>query len=377
MLIARALVRHFSEADVLLITGAKEVTQFVGVARTDYLTLPSLAKDLRGRYSGRDLALPLKELSKLRGRTIRAALKVFRPDLLIVDNVPMGANGELKSALKGLRKSGRTRIVLGLRDILDAPERTRRQWLELDNETTIRRFFDAVWVYGQQAVFDQARAYGFAAPTARRLSYLGYFDQRGRLDSPHPFTPGMNDRPPREPYVLCQVGGGQDGQHLAETFVRTRLPRALKGILICGPYMPVAVRERLQAQARQRSDLRVVGFVEEPTQLLAGAERVISMGGYNSVGEALSFRKPLLVVPRVRPRLEQLVRAECLQTLGLLDMVHPDALSPRTLEGWLRQEPSTPDGVRHHLDLGGLDALVDEVGRLLRRPPGEAIHVAA
>ena len=33
------------------------------------------------------------------------------------------------------------------------------------------------------------------------------------------------------------------------------------------------------------------------------------MGGYNTYCEILSFDKPALIVPRMRPRLEQLIRA--------------------------------------------------------------------
>ena len=38
---------------------------------------------------------------------------------------------------------------------------------------------------------------------------------------------------------------------------------------------------------------------------LAGASGVVGMGGYNTFCEVLSFDKPALIVPRVKPRLEQ------------------------------------------------------------------------
>jgi hypothetical protein len=59
------------------------------------------------------------------------------------------------------------------------------------------------------------------------------------------------------------------------------------------------------------------------------------MGGYNATIEALSFGKPTLIVPRVRPRLEQWIRAERLRVLGLVDVLHPDELSPDRLSRWL------------------------------------------
>lgn len=39
------------------------------------------------------------------------------------------------------------------------------------------------------------------------------------------------------------------------------------------------------------------------------AHCVVAMGGYNTFCEILSFDKPALIVPRVKPRLEQAIRA--------------------------------------------------------------------
>jgi predicted glycosyltransferase len=90
------------------------------------------------------------------------------------------------------------------------------------------------------------------------------------------------------------------------------------------------------------------------------------MAGYNTVVEALAARKPLLLVPRVHPRREQLVRAESLQRLGLAEMLHPGALSPaavrEALGRLLERKPPQPD-----IDLDGARKAVDAVLALLAR----------
>jgi predicted glycosyltransferase len=105
------------------------------------------------------------------------------------------------------------------------------------------------------------------------------------------------------------------------------------------PKEELAVLKQIVAK---RSDMELLTFVTEPTQLLAQAERVIAMGGYNTVGEVLSFEKPLLVVPRVKPRLEQLIRAERMAEQGLLELLHPDDLNPETLGQWLDKDVCKP-----------------------------------
>ena len=48
------------------------------------------------------------------------------------------------------------------------------------------------------------------------------------------------------------------------------------------------------------------------------------MGGYNTFCEILSFDKPSLIVPRTRPRQEQLIRARRAQELRLARLLEDD-----------------------------------------------------
>jgi predicted glycosyltransferase len=381
LLIAQALTHAYPNASVLMLTGAATSGRFQAPPRVDFLTLPAMTKGEDGDYESRALDVSLKQLVKLRSRAIWAALKAFKPDVFVVDNVPKGAVGELERALGKLRKKGRTRCVLGLRDVLDDPEAVRAQWAKAKNEAAIAAYFDEIWVYGDKNVCDQARDYGFSAKTAAKLRYVGYFDQRARLAGQPPLAELPEGVRPDGKLVLAQVGGGQDGALLARAFARTALPEGFYGVLVTGPYMPAALREELEGLVSQNPKLTLLTFVKEPTRLLAHADRVVAMGGYNTTFEVLSFGKPLLTVPRVRPRLEQFVRAARLRDLGLLDVLHPNDLTPEALAAWLGREVSPPDA-HALLDFGAMsrlpDALADLVGAcVIPAPLPEAVHVAA
>ena len=103
-----------------------------------------------------------------------------------------------------------------------------------------------------------------------------------------------------------------------------------------------------------RPDLKLLEFVPEPAPLIHRAERVIAMGGYNTICEVLSFEKHALIVPRVSPKPEQLIRAERLRDLGLIDMLHPEELSPQALTTWLARDLGPPPRSRRRVDFGGL-----------------------
>ena len=381
LLIAGALAGGPSRATILLIAGAREVSAYGVPAGVDYLSLPAIRKEGNGRYHPRYLDLPLEDLIAVRARLIAAALEAFTPDVLIVDKVPRGAVNELDPALRSLRDSGGTRCVLGLRDVLDDPATVRREWSEAANDRAVRDHYHAVWVYGDPAVYDAVAEYGFPPEVAARVRYTGYLDQRRRtrladIDGAREVSARLAECPGR--LALCLVGGGEDGSPVAEAFARADFPPDMTGVILTGPFMPPGVQERLRRRAGANPRLRVLGFVTDTDLLLDRADRVVTMGGYNSVCEVLSYQKPALVVPRVRPRQEQLIRAERLRDLGLIDLLHPDHLGPGELTDWLARDLGPAPRARDRIDLNGLDNLPHLFAELLDAPPppGRSPHLA-
>lgn len=371
LLLSQVLSESHLKSVNLLVTEAREACLFIpwmppGV---DCLTLPGLSKGADGVCRPRYLDLPLKEVIGLRGRTIRAALKEFAPDLLLVDHLPRGAYRELDPALRQLKNSGNTRIVLGLRDVLDEPWSVHRDWFRWRFEETLAAYYDAIWVYGDPAIYDMVEQYRFPASIASKIRFLGYLDQRKRLD----FAASRHARcvlegMPSGRMILCLLGGGQDGDRLAETFARAEFPPDAFGVLTTGPFMPEQVRARLAERAAANPRLRVLNFVSEPTCLVQQADRVVGMGGYNTVCEALSFGKRALIVPRNSARREQYIRARRLQELGLVDMLEPDSLTPQALSEWFARElpPLRAEG---RVDFGGLDRLATAASEILGLAP--------
>jgi predicted glycosyltransferase len=162
-----------------------------------------------------------------------------------------------------------------------------------------------------------------------------------------PFRPG---------YVLVTAGGGADGFHLIRNYLeslREPVP-SFESIVVTGPLMDEDSKrtlERLSGGLRAR----VVEFRADMERLIQGARAVVTMGGYNTTTELLAARKPALIIPRVEPRVEQLIRARRLASLGLVEMIHPRDLTPSLMRGQvedlLRRDPSTAPNAE--VDLSG------------------------
>jgi predicted glycosyltransferase len=255
--------------------------------------------------------------------------------------------------------------VLGLRDVLDAPEVVRREWRHAGTEEAIRRYYDAIWIYGDPAVYDSMMEYDLPPEIAAIARYTGYLDRRSTSVAPRDGAAGelttlVDDD---APLYLCTVGGGQDGYAVADAFARAQLPAGAQGLILTGPFMPRSCRRRLRALAARREQLRVLELVPHPGRLIDQAVKVVAMGGYNTVCELLARRKRALVVPRTEPRTEQLIRAQRLRDLRLLDMLEPAELTPPAVGAWLARAGGPPDGAPE-IDLGGLEripVLLDEV----------------
>lgn len=359
LLIAQALADSHLKVNVMLITGTRAASAFTMPPGVDCLTLPSLYKESDGQYRSRHLNINLKDITDLRAKTILGATQAFKPDVMIVDNVPRGAVKELDPTLEYLRKNNQTQCILGLRDILDDPDIISREWLVAGNMDVIRSCYDAVWVYGDPAVFDLVKEHNFPADVSSKIHFTGYFDQRMRLKFPGAGNAGsdMTALLPQSPFALCLVGGGQDGAKLAEAFSRSDFPAGTCGVLVTGPFMPLHIKERIRLRAAKRDDLHVLDFVTEPVSLIQQARSVITMGGYNTVSEVLSFEKRALVVPRVKPRREQLIRAEHLGALGAVDVLLPENLTPCALTEWLLGDENPSPQRRSRIDLNGLSRL--------------------
>lgn len=369
LLIAQALGTSSLNADILIISGTADASTIPLPEGVDYLTLPALYKCADGQYRSRRLGLALEEMIDLRSQIICTAVKSFQPDVLIVDNVPRGAKSELNPTLEYVASQPHIHCILGLRDVLDNPAAVQRDWQRADNIAAIRHYYETIWVYGDSDIYDIRTEYGLPADVTAKIHPLGYLDQRARLRHTETTTRSSLEalQLPKENMVLCLVGGGQDGVALATAFAQATFPPGMTGVLLTGPFMPLEIRERLYHWAATNPQLRILDYFEEPTLLIEQASRVISMGGYNTTCEILSFQKQALIVPRITPRQEQWIRAERLQRMGYVDMLHPDALSPDLLSAWLRR-PIDPQQVPPPLNLGGLDNLLVELKQMVTAP---------
>jgi predicted glycosyltransferase len=358
--IAHSLVEDFRGLNVLIISGATIAGAFDYRARVDFVKIPSVIKLRNGEYTSLEKHIDLQDTLKMRQSIIRSTAETFRPDIFIVDKEPLGLRGEVEDTLTYLKARGTT-LVLGLREVMDAPHLLEAEWKRADVMRKIGLFYDMIWAYGPPDFYDPLTGLDVPPAVRGKMKFVGFLQRSIAPDD-------KTDHRPEGDYLLVTTGGGGDGADLIHSVIHAyQHDPALthKALIVLGPYMPARKRRKLISKGSKIPQIRIIEFDNRMEDLIAGAKAVVAMGGYNTYCEILSFDKPALIVPRVRPREEQLIRARRAAELGLIEMLLPEqaedaALMAKTLKALPsrpRPSQSNPD-----LRLEGLPHISEIVG---------------
>ncbi len=352
-------IASIADSTALILTGTPVIQSFRLPRNVDFIKLPSLRKTANSSYEARNLQMGGGELFQLRSRIILETFQNYAPDIFVADKHPAGVMGELMpSLIANARRKKRARVVLSLRDILDEPDVVVRSWRSKGLYDVLRDYYDRILVWGMKEICDPIREYRFPSDVAAKVSFCGYI----RRDVPGGKM-SMTEPSDSRPLVVATAGGGEDGYFLLENFVRSlgHVREAFASVVLTGPDMPQADRARLHARmSPPRTNVFAVDFTNRVEEFFRSADVVVSMAGYNSVCEILAQRKKVILVPRVQPRQEQLIRARNMKALGIAEMIHPDELSPEILAETIDRLLAAPNSNTNGcLDFGGLDRAAD------------------
>lgn len=361
--IAAALTASDNQLSALIITGSPIAGRFTFPERVDYVRLPGVTKRSDGTYISEKLGFDIEETTIIRAGLIKSLVQMFRPDIFVVDKEPTGFRGELHSTLKWLHETGCSQVVLGLRDVLDSPDLIVEEWERKSAVQAMEKYYDEIWVYGMKSVYDPTVGLPLSEKTRRRIIWTGYLRRE----------PVPREELPEAPYILVTPGGGGDGRAMVDQVLLayekdpTLRPAAL---LVYGPFLIGDARADFERRVANL-DGRVmnVGFDSRMESLMAGAQGVIAMGGYNTFCEILSFDVPAVIVPRTVPRMEQYIRASRAQKLGLVKMFDQElnAQSVDAMIDAIRNLPTQnpPSASRYAGLLDGLDRIVSRTRAML------------
>ncbi|MGV8938706.1 MAG: glycosyltransferase family protein [Allorhizobium sp.] len=345
--IAHSLVGDYHGLQVLIISGATIAGAFDYRARVDFVKIPSVIKLRNSEYTSMDKHIDVSETIEMRKSIILNTATSFEPDIFIIDKEPLGLRGEVEDTLRFLKARGTT-LVLGLREVMDAPHLLDAEWKRNDTMHKIGQLYDHIWVYGPPDFHDPLVGLDVPDSVRSKMEFVGFLQRK----SSKTILADAAD------YLLVTTGGGGDGSDLVRDVIgayKSDPTLTMKAVIVLGPYMPNEQRMHFVEQSADNPNIEIIEFDSRMEDRIAGARAVVAMGGYNTYCEILSFDKPALIVPRTQPRLEQLIRARRAAELGLVSMLPPQEAADNNrmaaaIKALLKRDPPSASAAAMHLE---------------------------
>jgi predicted glycosyltransferase len=356
------IVRSLRDFDVTFLNGGVIVPGFDLPAAVEVVNLPAIQADEEFRdIHVADDERELEEIQRVRTERILAEYDRARPDVLIIELFPFG---RLKFAFELIpllerAKAGRTRVVCSLRDILVA--KRKQQQFEERACRIVNQYFDLLLVHSDPRFQRLEETFPSATKIECPIRYTGFVTQTVVEDeaATNHLVDGMMAAGD-EAKILVSIGGGRIGGELincatdASALLTDVLPHRM--LIFAGPYMPEEEFGRLQTKIAARPNVKLVQYTTRFLSHLKRADLSISMAGYNTCMNILAARARAIVYPFTGGgNWEQTLRAEKLQALGVLEVIHRDELDAARLAEKITLTINKPRPETPALDLGGAE----------------------
>lgn len=341
--IAYELSRQAPGTEILFLADSPRAPFFKLPPNSDFIKLPTVVKVDSGVWQAHKLPrVAIERTWRLRSEMIRDVAFHFQPNVFLVDHMPQGASRELLPCLQMLRADfPQTHTVVGLRDILGAPEVIMRQWRREEAYDVINQFYDSVLVYGTPELYDLTKAYQFPAEVRQKVTFCGYVAPN--LDTMAPLHKPLTAyfAEPKPYTLLVMGGGGSDAHYFMDHYLEALRLLApdipFNTLVVTGPFMPEADRDGLRQKA-EGLPVVVKQMENDSLRYIEEADMVVCMAGYNTTCEILRLQQKAILVPRSGPSAEQGMRCEILHERGLIYSLHPRDLTAGRLAEVMMQE---------------------------------------
>lgn len=347
--------------NILILTGSPIVGRFEFPEQIDFVRIPGMIKKSNDLYVPHSIKIDPVHAMSIRQSIIDATAKSFQPDLFIVDKAPRGLKHEIMPTLEWMKGNGKTRTILGLRDIMDDSESTIKDWTEKGIYDVLDDLYSEIWVYGHREYYDPIKEYQIPESISKKMVFTGYIPRRVHSRT----IPERRKNDKKQ--VVITAGGGGDGYPMMDAYLKALEkygPQNFRTIMVTGPFMSKEQRLDLSRRAKKLS-VTFYHFYRRMEKLFSNSDLVVCMGGYNTFCEILSHKQVALIVPRETPRLEQTIRAQVLKEQNLADYIPWHQLGPDTImekiDNLLNNSQTIRDAVKN-FQFTGLDVMHQRVG---------------
>ncbi|MDP5278765.1 glycosyltransferase [Sphingomonas sp. DG1-23] len=343
----------------LVVTGHSRAATWFVPAGCEYVHIPSWDSLIaeRARYWAREpfVEVELEEAVAIRRTMIDGIMRAFRPDAIFVDHLPLGSRGELADVIE----NARCRKYLVTRGVLNGTEDLDALIFGGAARTALIEHYDRILVAADRRIVKFAEGHDLSARVRAKITSTGYVTQK---ISAAAIAGKRAERglAPGDTWVVASAGGGQTGEATinAAIALADAYPELVFDIVL-GPRSNLRPPDGIRVGGNAMR-VRIHSTVENMGLLHAGADVVITTGGYNSLLETLQGSASIVCVPlRASERDEQFQHARSLSDFIDIRIAPTAAELPLKFAEAVQASASRRPDRRAEIDMSGADAIAD------------------
>ena len=324
-----AIHERMPDASVLWCSGATSNLFPLLPPNADLVKLPSYSAT--EREGGIDLfparlQVPIPYIHAMREEILAATARAFRPNVLVVDYMPLGKQKEMETAIRLVRAMPDRLICLGMREIIDDIPTTQKA-IRRSFREAILAYFDRVFIYGDTHVFDTIQEYGIPEEINRICAHVGYVVNR-HISWGDPAQVRANvGCQESERLVVANFGGGRNAGEIVQKVLlawkeltSVHVDHEFRLVIVLGPYFDQDQSAAVKAQAAELESVMILDVVPFLVKLINAADLFIGTSSYNLSAELLATETPAVLIPRTSVDSEQMMRAQALEHFGYVTL---------------------------------------------------------
>jgi predicted glycosyltransferase len=348
-----------SISHVTMFSGGKPIEGYLPPSGVDFVQLPAVCWDsaVDALPVPVDPGYTMAEIEHMRSELLVDSYLRIKPRIVIVEYFPFSPKrfGETLNELFDAINNEQERpiVICSIRAYPKQPWDTDADVAWINEQ--LRKNFSCVLHHTDSKLFPLTSLGSYIQSALSGISVR----QTGFIR--RPLTQTNHDRPSKG--LLLTVGGGSAfGAKLLKRWInaaRAGSPDLFPINAVCGPSMATNDREILRAE--QDANITVHDRVANLDELISSSRAVVCMGGYNTLVEALSLKKPVLAFPNSELG-DQAFQVSALHSQGMLlkgDQSQSEYEITTLMNKLLHFRP------QHLIDCNGADRSIEIVKQLL------------
>lgn len=303
--ICKAIKKYFPTYQLLVINSGVpqrelNISQYAKIVNLPYF------KAKERLFSGLHSPLGLEVTFKYRKGILKSVAEMFKPHLAVFEHFPFGRDSLEEEIIEfiNLLQREKTLIYSSVRDIV-------LQKIPLYKLEERLKLFNGIFVHSDKQMGFKTN-FRKSEELKKKIIFTGrvFPITKGELIKKESIRKKL--KCDNRKLITISIGGGIDGFQIIEQMLRikSKIDKEIKTfyLISTGPSFSENYFRKLKQQAKNRNDILIKKFITQFPSYINASDLYISMGGYNSINNALFTGTKTIVFPRLYDN-EQKLRA--------------------------------------------------------------------